>query len=253
MKLIAPYPVSTVELGVQSMDDSVLAATKRGHSAADSLRAAKMLKNNGYRIGCQLMTGLPGEDEKSALESAAAVAAMKPDFVRIYPLVVLSGSALASQYRAGRFTPLELDACTDRVKSLYRIFSDNAIPVIRIGLQSGRELDAKGSVLAGPYHPALGHMVLSSLMLDRAQQLLDSARDLPGTAELFVHPAAISRMRGLKNINIEKLKNRYPSVRRFEVRPDPNVAEGDVVFKHSVRPAPACQETAGTRKAWPGT
>lgn len=230
INLLADYPVSTVEIGVQSMEDRVLDRVRRGHSAADSVAAAERLKTAGYAVGCQLMTGLPGEGEESAINGAAAVAGLDPDFVRIYPLVVLEGSALASQYRAGRFKPLDLCDCVRRVASLYRVFCKNRIPVIRMGLQSSKELNTEGTILAGPYHPALGHMVLSELMLERAFQVLDAAPKLPETLEMRVHPAAVSRMRGLKNANISRLERRYPAVTRFLIQPDPAVDEDDVVL-----------------------
>lgn len=229
MRILARYPVSTIEIGVQSMDDRVLGEINRGHRAVDTVRAASRVAETGRRLGCQVMTGLPGEDEPSAMATAEAVAGLKPDFVRIYPLVVLAGSPLAARYRAGRFTPLDLESCIERVKKMYRVFADRRIPVIRMGLQPSVDLDAPGAVLAGPYHPALGHMVLASLMLDRARHLLDLKETLPESVVLRVHPSSISRMRGLKNRNIEALKAGYPGVRVFSVRPDRSVGIDDVV------------------------
>lgn len=230
VSLLAGYPVSTVEIGVQSMDDHVLTLVKRGHTSADSAAAAGMLKKAGYRVGCQIMTGLPGENRKSAMATAEAVANLDPDFVRIYPLVVLAGSVLARQYRAGRFKPLDLDECIRQTADLYSVFEKRRIPVIRIGLQSSKELDAEGSILAGPYHPAMGHMVFSLLMLERACHVLDKAPNLPETVKIRVHPASESKMRGLKNANISTLENTYPHVRHFLIRPDPKVALDDVVL-----------------------
>ncbi|MFP3999131.1 MAG: elongator complex protein 3 [Desulfobacterales bacterium] len=229
VSLLAGYPVSTVEIGVQSMDDYVLGLVKRGHSSADSAAAVGMLKKAGYTVGCQIMTGLPGESRESAMATAEAVANLNPGFVRIYPLVVLAGSALAGQYRAGRFKPLGLDECIRQTADLYRVFEKKSIPVIRIGLQSSKELDAEGSILAGPYHPAMGHMVFSLLMLERACHELDKAPKLPETVEIRVHPVSESKMRGLKNANINTLENKYPDVRHFLLRPDSKVARDDVV------------------------
>ncbi|MFW6081496.1 MAG: elongator complex protein 3 [Desulfosalsimonas sp.] len=230
LELLTGYPVSTVELGVQSMEDRVLARVKRGHRAADSAFAVEKLKKAGYRVGCQIMTGLPREDERGAINGAAAVAGLGPDFVRIYPLVVLAGSVLAAQYKKGLFAPLDLDECVKRVACLYKVFSKNKIPVIRMGLQASRDMNAEGTVLAGPYHPAFGHMVFSELMLEKACEVLDSAGHLPETAELRVNPSDISRMQGLKNSNIEKLEKIYPQVRRFVIRPDAAVNKNEVIL-----------------------
>jgi histone acetyltransferase (RNA polymerase elongator complex component) len=223
LEIMSNYPVTTVELGVQSMDDRVLKKVKRGHSAADTRLAVQRLKTAGYTLGCQIMTGLPGEDQASSLDTARAVAALGPDFVRIYPLVVLNKSPLAADYRAGRFAPLDLEAGVLRTKKLFQIFSHAGINVIRMGLQASEGLDNPGAILAGPYHPAFGHMVFASLMYDHAENLLDAAKNHPDTVVLNVHPGSISRMQGLAKSNLKKLHLRYPGVKKFEIRPDPNL------------------------------
>lgn len=223
LEIMSNYPVTTVELGVQSMDDRVLEKVKRGHSAADTRLAAQKLKTAGYTLGCQIMTGLPGEDEASSLDTARAVAALEADFVRIYPLLVLNKSPLADDYQAGRFAPLDLEAGVLRTKKLFQILNNAGIKVVRMGLQASEGLDSPDAILAGPYHPAFGHMVFASLMYDRAANLLDAAGDLPDTVMLHVHPGSISRMQGLAKSNLKKLHLRYPEVEKFEIRPDPKL------------------------------
>jgi histone acetyltransferase (RNA polymerase elongator complex component) len=102
LDIIKNFPVSTVELGVQSMDDRVLMNTNRGHTSADTQKAVRRLKEFDYKIGVQLMVGLPGDDHEEMLASARRVAELKPDFIRIYPTVVVAGSPLATLYKAGR-------------------------------------------------------------------------------------------------------------------------------------------------------
>ena len=97
---IQPYPVRTVELGVQSMNDEVLSASRRGHKAAHTIDAATLLKDAGYQVGLQMMVGLPGDDDKGAMRTARQLAGLGPDFVRIYPTLVLAGSPLARLFRA---------------------------------------------------------------------------------------------------------------------------------------------------------
>jgi len=55
LDMIKIFPVATIELGVQSMDERVLSATKRGHSAADTEKAIQRLKELNYEVGVQLM------------------------------------------------------------------------------------------------------------------------------------------------------------------------------------------------------
>ena len=124
LDIIADYPVATVELGVQSMNDRVLALAKRGHNAADTVHAVEQLKERNYGIGLQMMVGLPGDDQASALNTARRIAGLQPDFVRIYPTVVLKNSRLAAWYSDGSYTPLSLDAAVTQVKNLCRFFHE---------------------------------------------------------------------------------------------------------------------------------
>ncbi len=200
---IAPFNVGTVEVGVQSMDDAVLVRVLRGHSLNASRRAVALLKGTGYRVGVQLMVGLPAESEEGLARTLAATAEMRPDFVRIYPTLVLPDSVLAGWHQAGRYTPLSLPQAVARTKKMFSFFYRRRIPVVRMGLQPTDRLSAavaKGEV-AGPYHPAFGHLVHETLFLEAASRMLNRA--IPSTATVIkVHPGRISAMRGLGNANI---------------------------------------------------
>lgn len=210
LDLIEPYSVDTVELGVQSMDDGVLAASQRGHTADDTREAVSLLKDRGFTIGLQMMTGLPGDEHQKALETARAMAGLTPSFVRIYPTVVLKHSPLARLYRQGLYHPMGLEDSVNLVKELYLVFHDRGIPVIRMGLQASDGLDPGGEILDGPYHPSFGHMVYSALFLDMARRLLINRNTKSQSqVEFFVHPANISVIRGLKNLNIQVLTSEF--------------------------------------------
>ena len=116
LEAIKDYPVSTVELGVQSMDDRVLAMAGRGHSASDTVRAVEHLKERHISIGLQMMVGLPGDDDAGALTTAQRIADLGPDFVRIYPTLVVANSRLAGWYQSGGYAPLSLEEGVSLVK-----------------------------------------------------------------------------------------------------------------------------------------
>jgi histone acetyltransferase (RNA polymerase elongator complex component) len=205
LELLSSYPVATIELGVQSMDDAVLAASRRGHTAKDSEAAVELLKKGGYRIGLQLMVGLPGDTPASLMATALKVKALKPDFVRIYPTLVLAQSPLAKWYETGRYLPLSLETAVELVKPIYALFSSCGIRVVRMGLQDSHELNDKSVVLAGPHHPAFGHLVLSAICLDRLRELILAFDPLPRQIRVRVHPKNISRLQGLKKSHLTTL------------------------------------------------
>jgi len=209
LDLLSTIPVGAVELGVQSMNDRVLARVHRGHTAADTRTAVWRLKSRGLKVGLQTMVGLPGDTPEIAMETARAIADLAPDFVRIYPTVVLKNSLLAHWHRNGRYVPLSIDEAVSLVARLHVFFARHRIPVIRMGLQASSALDDAETVVAGPYHPAFGHLVLSKLFLSCAMRLLDRA-EVPSTAlVIHVHPRNISKMRGLGNKNVEILKEMF--------------------------------------------
>ena len=224
LDILDPYPISTVELGVQSMNDQVLLLAKRGHTALQTETAVALLKERHYEIGLQIMVGLPGDDETTSLNTARRIAELAPDFVRIYPTLVLRNSLLAQWYETGKYTPLTLDACVTQVKKLFLFFREKKIPVIRMGLQASEGLENDGSILAGPFHPAFGQMVHSEIFLDMATAALDSENATKDSISIKVHPHSISKMRGLKNRNIQTLKQRF-SLKSIEVVADAAIPE----------------------------
>ncbi len=207
---IQQFTVSTIELGAQSMDDHVLLKSNRGHTAGDTAKAASLVKERGFKLGLQMMTGLPDDSEKRSLATAHQLADLLPDFIRIYPTIVLAGSPLAESYRSGSYSPMSLHESVSLVKKIYKLFNQRGIPVIRIGLQASSDLDHGENIIAGPYHPAFGHMVFSEIFLEQVENILKNQKDIKGkNIVIHVHPRSISKMRGLKNQNIKILKNDF--------------------------------------------
>jgi histone acetyltransferase (RNA polymerase elongator complex component) len=227
LDLINNFPVTTVELGVQSMHDQVLSLSRREHTRADTERAVNLLKDRSYQIGLQLMVGLPGDSPALALNTAAQVVGLAPDFVRIYPTIVLAGSPLAEWYRKGEYVPLALEECVTLVKHLYLLYRRNSIRVIRMGLQASRDLIEGSAIVTGPYHPAFGHLVHSEIFFDCAVSAIQAAQLSAAHLTIRVHPNNISRMRGLKNANIKKIIQQY-HFRSVAILPDAALAEDEL-------------------------
>ena len=194
--------VSIVELGVQSLDDRVLEASKRGHTSSQSMEAVRQLKDGGFRVGVQCMLGLPQQTARSLMKTVRQVAALRPDFVRMYPVLVLRGSHLARLYEQGSFYPLTLGAAVAMAARAKICFDACGIRVVRMGLQSGPELEQ--NLLAGPYHPAFGEMVSSRLMFKQARRLLAGVAK-KSRITLVINEKDQSMFRGIKSVNMKRL------------------------------------------------
>jgi histone acetyltransferase (RNA polymerase elongator complex component) len=206
---IMAFPITTVELGVQSMDDAVLAVSNRGHSSHDTVRAHSILKEFGLKTGLQMMVGLPGDDGSSSVYTAEKLVDLNPDYIRIYPTIVLKGSLLSKWFKSGTYKPLELEESVTLVKHLYYIFKRKNIRVIRMGLQASEDLNQGAEIIAGPYHPSFGHLVLSSVFYDMARHELTKKPDTSRHVVINVHPRNISRLQGLNKTNIPALKKEF--------------------------------------------
>ena len=224
LKALAPYTVRVVEVGAQSMDETVLSLSRRGHTAKDTRKSVKLLKDHGLRVGLQIMPGLPGDTSESILETGRRVAELRPEFVRIYPTVVVKDTVLEKWYGSGRFKPLSLADAVELTKRLYLLFEARGICVIRMGLQATGSLLEPGNIVAGPFHPAFGHLVHSSVFLDLAARELEMQRTRSKRITLNVHPRNVPKMRGLRNHNIRQLIQRF-ELEELQVVPDHAVAE----------------------------
>ncbi len=210
------YEVETIELGAQSMDDKVLRLSGRGHTAADVEKAAKEVKEAGFSLVLQMMTGLPGASDESDLETGRRLAALKPDAVRIYPTVIVRGTELEKRWRAGSYAEHRVEDAVRVCAKLIPLFEEAGIPILRLGLNPTEEL-SNGAAVGGAYHPALGELVRSRILRNRAEELLGGLE--PGTAvTLGVNARELSQMIGQKRENITYLKE-HCSLAELSVRP----------------------------------
>ncbi|MBU1710851.1 MAG: radical SAM protein [Proteobacteria bacterium] len=204
VQFLKSYKVKIVELGVQSLDDRVLAQSGRGHTAKQVEDAVELLQHHGFSVGVQLMVGLPGETTKSLFEGVRQVIGMRPDFVRIYPVLIIGDTELEILYNQGRYAPLTLNRAVALTAKMKERFGRAAIRVVRMGLQPSVSLEK--SVIAGPYHPAFGELVLSRIMFNKTRAVLKGAEAGSGRQQ-GVHIASVdeSIFRGPGNVSFKRL------------------------------------------------
>ncbi len=216
IKLLLRYRVRVLELGVQSCDDRVLRLCGRGYDSRAIDAAARLVKANGLRLGLQLMLGLPGDGFPGLRRTMSSCLALRPDCIRIYPLLVLRGSGLEAMYRQGSYRPLSLGQAVLLAAWMKKRFDDEGIQVVRMGLQATPSLEQ--ALVAGPWHPAFGHLVDSRLMLGRVRRALAGLGENP--AGLVISSRDLSIFRGIGGANLRRLA-RLGLLSRFSLRADP--------------------------------
>lgn len=214
------YKVGVIELGVQSMDEEVLRLSERGHSKEDVIKASRLIKKYNIKLGLQMMLGLPGDTEEKDMNTAEEIIKLNPDFVRIYPALVIRDTYMEQMYKNGLYEPLSLDKAVDISKKLYYKFTSRNTQIIRIGLQPTEDINTGGDVISGPFHPAFRELVESTILNDMIGFVID--KYFPDNRELTIHinPKDISKLyAGSKKIFYNKMKC-YAS-KKIKIRQEP--------------------------------
>ena len=210
------YGVETVELGAQSMCDEVLLRSGRGHTREDTVRAAKLVKEFGFTLILQMMTGLPASSDERDIDSARSIAALSPDGVRVYPTVIIRDTPLETLWREGKYREHTVEDAVRVCAEILPIFEEAHIPVIRLGLNPTDELSG-GSAVGGAYHPALGELVRSRIWRGREEKLLKETP--PGASVILTVPQnQVSAATGQHRCNITWLTDKY-RLKSLKIRP----------------------------------
>lgn len=219
------YGVTTVEIGAQSFIDDVLQFAQRGHNGADTIKAIRLLKEDNFQTSLHLMAGLPKDTKNGFVYSLEKTIELKPDMVRIHPVVVFRGTALAAEFKEGNYQPLPLAEAVSLCALAWEKLSAAGIRVIRTGLHKTEEMENDDAVLAGPLHPAFGSLVLAAIYYDKTRQLLEQ---IPGeTREISfkLHNSDVSSFRGPRSNNIAAIKKLCPQA-VINVRTSPEQMRG---------------------------
>lgn len=213
LKRLKKYNVRTIELGVQSSNDYILKKSQRGHTFADVIKASKLIRRFGITLGHQMMVGLPESTEIDEINTAKALIKLKPQIVRIYPVLVIKGTALDRMYESGEYKPLTIIQAVERAKAVTELFNAKRIKVIRIGLQVTDEINSpseEGSeVVAGPIHPAFRQLVESAIWYEKVSEKIKKINFKVKVVEIAVNPADVNNFVGQKRENIRKLHSVY--------------------------------------------
>lgn len=207
LHLMRKLGVATVELGAQSMDDGVLELSRRGHTARDTVESVHLLKDHGFKVGIQLMPGLPGDSEDIFAKTVDEVIKLRPNMVRLYPTLVIKGTELATWYMEHRYHPLSLDAAVRICHESCVRLEQKGIPVIRIGLMSSPTLLLSDEIVAGPWHGAFGFLVRSGIHQEKIASCLPRW-GVAGQIRLRVPSAEIPLVRGYKNRGLRLIEEK---------------------------------------------
>jgi len=204
------YKVETIELGVQSLDNEVLVKSARGHNADDVKKSAALILNKGFKLGLQMMIGLPGDTFEKSMKTAQGIIDLGAHCTRIYPTLVIKNTNLETLYKSGEYTPLHLEQAVEWCKHLLKLFEKNNVTVLRMGLHPSEGLLTGNDLVAGPFHISFKELVLSAIWKEIWDDVL-----MHKTGEklwIEVPPKSINAAIGYKSANKKYLQENFRSV-----------------------------------------
>lgn len=223
LDFLKSFGVDIIELGVQSLDEEVLKISKRGHDRKDVEKASELIKDNGFVLGIQIMVGLPGDNEEKYKKTVESVINLKPNIVRIYPVLVIKKTELENMYKSGEYTPVSLNSAIKLSAYGDKKFYLNGIKVIRIGLQATKNISKDFDLIAGPFHPSFRQYVDNYHFLRSFMKILDELKEIKKEIRIRINPRDLSNAIGLNKVNKQLITEKYGEVC---FRPEEELKEG---------------------------
>lgn len=211
LKMMKKYHVTTIELGIQSMDPEVLLLSKRGHTKEDVIRASRLIRLFGIELGHQIMVGLPGSTMEKEIKTIYEVLREKPSQLRIYPVYVIEPSELYEMYLQNKYQPLEFQEAVERCYQITLVCKKTNVKIIRLGLQSTSEITMKNTALVGPVCDNFAEYVMAKIIRDVIQEKIEEINfeNKNIQLEIKVPKKYISVVIGPKKINKIYFEEKY--------------------------------------------
>lgn len=211
LAMLQKYNVQDIELGAQSTNDEILRLSGRGHNREAIQNASQKIKEYGFRLGLQMMIGLPGDTKETSLQTAQDIVDFGAETTRIYPTLVVSDTPLATLYNRGKYTPLSTEDAIDWTKDIYSLFIKNNITVLKVGLHPNKDFTNKEHLLAGPFHPSFKELVLSEIWKDKLKQIMQNNCKQKNIS-IFTSSEEINNAIGYNSKNKKELLQLYKNV-----------------------------------------
>jgi histone acetyltransferase (RNA polymerase elongator complex component) len=218
--VLKEHGVRVIELGIPTVNDAILRLLGRGHTARDFFDTFRILVDEGFELGMQVMVGLPGETFADLQETVSAVIALAPRFIRIYPLVVIEDTRLFEMFMRGGYSPDTLDAAVTKACFVYVSAWSHGIRTIKMGLTENEVIKEK--IASGPYHPAFGYLVKSEAFYLAVLRVCEET-GARGDVAVSLSAGDVPHLVGNKCTNMDRFREKGISIERTA---DPALGEG---------------------------
>lgn len=209
LKQLKKYKVTTIEIGVQSSNDSLLRRANIPYTFEEVKKSSKLIRRYGFKLGHQMLIGMPDSNRIDEVNTAKALIKLKPKMVRIYPVVVLKDTELQKEYIEKKYQPITLVQAVEICKEVVRLFNTKNIDVIRMGIRDFNSTKIENEIIAGPANQEFRELVESGMWYDVIVSEIKQLNIKVKEVKVRINPSDKQTVKGYKDENIEKLKNIY--------------------------------------------
>ena len=230
IKTLKKYNVSIVELEVQSTNDYILRKCGYTYTKEDIKKATRILKWNRFYVSFQVGVGLPDSTRIDELNTAKELAKLRPNSVRIYPMVVMKNTDLAEELLNEKYEPLTLNQAIERCKEVVYAFNRKHIKQISIVKQNELNESKETEIIAGPYHREFGQLVTDSIWYDSIVDKIKKFNVKVKKVKIEVNPKELPNIFGYEDENANKLKELYDVEIKAEGNPDIKIGKSNITI-----------------------
>ena len=223
LKRLKKDHIKTVELLAYSSNNYILGRCQSNHNFIQIKKAAKLVKWYGFKLGLQMMVGMPDSTKLDDYNTAKDFAKLKPKVVRIYPYLVKKGTLFAKEYAKGEYEPITVSQAVERCKEAVYLFHQKRIEIIHIGIQNIEE-NKTTNIIAGPYNTDFAALVEDSIWYDSIVDKIKKVNAKVKEVKVVVNPKNKNNVIGYQKSNLKKLKETYDV--DVLVQEDENIKEG---------------------------
>lgn len=224
LKMLKSFNVTAIELEIQSTNGYILKKCGYQYTMEDIKKATKMSKWRGFKVSFQVGVGLPDSTKIDELNTAKELARLKPNLVRVYPMVVVKNTLLEQEFEHGNFEPLTLNQAIERCKEMVYAFNRNKVSQINIVKQNELNKSEETEIVAGAYHEEFAQLVADSIWYDSIVDKIKKYNVKVKKVKVEVNPKELPNILGYNNENAEKLQEYYDV--EIKAEGNPNIKPG---------------------------
>lgn len=224
IKMLKEYNVTGIELEVQSTNGYILKRCGYIHTLDDIKKANKMIKWNRLKVSYQIGIGLPDSTKIDEQNTAKDIAKLRPNLVRIYPMLVVKNTELENEFNEGRYEPLTLNQAIERCKEAIYVFNQKKAKQISIIKQNELNKSEEKEIIAGPYHEEFTQLVADSIWYDSIVDKIKKFNVKVKKVNIEVNPKELPNIYGYEDENAKKLQEFYDV--EIKAEGNPNIKPG---------------------------